>query len=152
MKLFVTVGTTPFNSLVSAVDNCELEAFDTVLVQHAKGNASTKYESKIFINDIQTVYLEADIVLTHAGAGSIYRLLELGKKIVVVPNLERVDPHQTQIAKYVEENQYGLVCWRLDELASTLTKAVDFAPVDYEPTLFFKTPELIELIQKEYLD
>ena len=51
---------------------------------------------------------DSDIIITHAGVGTIMECLEMGKEIIVVPrkveNLEHVNNHQEEIAFEMEKN------------------------------------------------
>lgn len=123
MKVLVTLGTTRFDELLSAIDKLDIDKQVELTVQ-GLGIADYAFSSKFeFSSDIQTWYEWADVIVTHAGAGSIYNLLEQGKKIIVVPNTFRKDKHQLDIAKYVEENDYGLVCYDLFSIGSCIEEA-----------------------------
>jgi len=126
MRVLVTVGSTHFDSLITAVDNyLNNEEFD-VTIQMANGQYKPKNHRFIsFSDDIEQLYEQADIVITHAGAGTVYRLLELGKKIVVVPNFDRIDDHQLDIATFMYENGYTGFCKSLSDVKSTVLEAAD---------------------------
>ena len=148
MNVFVTVGTTRFNALVQACDQLAATSENEFVVQHANpGLALSHARGQVFFDDVAERYANAEVVITHAGAGSIFGLLEMGKVIIVVPNFERIDKHQSDIARYVEENQYALVCWALDELAATLHKTASFVPAHYAKEGFFKFEEMAQMIQ-----
>ncbi|MGE6433039.1 PssE/Cps14G family polysaccharide biosynthesis glycosyltransferase [Shewanella baltica] len=121
MKIFVTTGTTEFRSLI---DTCLVELFQhEVIIQSPffndfeskyGGRGNIKFYS--FVDNIADFYDWADLIITHAGAGSVYNLLELNKKVIVVPNLDRNDQHQAQLADFVLESNYASVCRNLSEL------------------------------------
>jgi UDP-N-acetylglucosamine--N-acetylmuramyl-(pentapeptide) pyrophosphoryl-undecaprenol N-acetylglucosamine transferase len=72
---------------------------------------------------------DADVVISHAGVGSILTALEAGRLPVVVPRYQRfgehVDDHQVQIAAHLEELGLALVIWDDDRISSAvLEKAV----------------------------
>ena len=69
-----------------------------------------------FVKDIEKYYNWADVVITHAGAGTVYKLLEIQKKIIVVPNTERLDNHQLELADFVEKNNYGKVAKKTNQI------------------------------------
>src|SRR5688572_15053114 len=102
-KVFVTVGTTPFPSLVRFFDMpsnaCE------VVIQHADSSSVLNYAKGFpFAPSLRDWQEWADVVVTHAGAGSVYELLERGQKAVVIPNLDRSDKHQLDLAAYIEKH------------------------------------------------
>lgn len=143
MKVLVTVGTTRFDLLVKYADMLTGSEYD-VLVQ----TSDTEYvcgfvRCRSYIENIEKFYKNADVVVTHAGAGSVYKLLEMGKKIIVVPNLERIDKHQYDLARYVCDNGYALVLWDVSKLETALKDVRCFSPKKYSPDPFFKYDEII---------
>lgn len=148
MKLFVTVGTTCFDSMIEAVDKCAAELREYQFTfQIAEGVykplCGTSFE---FVDGIDEFYAQSDVIITHAGAGSIYKLLELQKKVIVIPNLERVDKHQSDLANFVEENNYALVVWELRDLSAVLRSVGNFQPNVFEKERFFKAEEIASFI------
>ncbi|KAJ7273583.1 glycosyltransferase family 1 protein [Mycena haematopus] len=121
MRAFVTVGTFQFDALVAAVLG------DRVLaVLRARGYTelvvqcgSSAFEHAAALVGGHTVHLErsgvrvelwqsqpsldtefraADLVVGHAGAGTILEVLRLGKPLIVVPNPTLLHNHQTELA------------------------------------------------------
>ena len=91
MRILVTVGTTRFDSLIKYLD----ETFAGLDFEFTFQIADGKYEPVnfpffTFSSDINTYYKESDLVICHAGAGTIYKLLESRKKVIIVPNTERL--------------------------------------------------------------
>ncbi|AMG53714.1 PssE/Cps14G family polysaccharide biosynthesis glycosyltransferase [Citrobacter amalonaticus] len=151
MKYFITVGTTKFDSLIRAADKYALDnKLNNFIFQIADGSyVPNNGEYISFVSDIDHYYDWADVVITHAGAGSIYRLLELRKKIIIVPNLERIDKHQNDIAAFMSQHQHALVVWNLSELNSAMEKVSTFSPIPYDKDLFFKFDEIIQFINNK---
>lgn len=117
MNIFVTVGHTYYNSLFKAVNEQLSPEKYSVVNQISTGSYRPEKHSYFkFTENVEMEIEKADIVITHAGAGSVYHLLELGKPIVVVPNFERVDEHQKDLADFVSQNNYACVCRNLAEL------------------------------------
>ncbi|CAA0124440.1 UDP-N-acetylglucosamine--N-acetylmuramyl-(pentapeptide) pyrophosphoryl-undecaprenol N-acetylglucosamine transferase [BD1-7 clade bacterium] len=148
MKVFLTVGTTRFDSLVRSVD-AELNRASGINMIFQ--TADTKYvplngESFDFAVDIEQYYHNADLVVTHAGAGSIYKLLEMNKKIIVVPNLERIDSHQKDIAEFLEENNYAMVAWDVKVVVEKIEASKKFTPAVYKKRKFFGAPDMARYI------
>ncbi|WP_415837668.1 PssE/Cps14G family polysaccharide biosynthesis glycosyltransferase, partial [Shewanella livingstonensis] len=99
-----------------------------------------------FANEINELYDSADLIITHAGAGSIYTLLEMNKKIIIVPNFERVDKHQSDIANYMAINKHALVCSDVADIGRFIEMTKGFQFVPFEKISFFKSEEISEFI------
>lgn len=150
MKIFVTVGTTAFDDLIKHMDNLSLE--DEIIFQisdaHKYVPSNHKYFS--FTDNIENYYNVSDIIITHSGAGSVYRLLELKKKIIIVPNMTRVDTHQMDLANYMKDNKFALVCTDLNELSDMLKNFNSIQIKEYKFDPFFKQNEIVNFIKKAY--
>ncbi|TOL40263.1 hypothetical protein CGH98_24405 [Vibrio parahaemolyticus] len=64
-------------------------------------------------------------------------MLEKGKKLVVVPNLTRVDDHQLELAKYVQNNNFALSCSDLEKIKICINNVKDFEFKPYRCEKFF---------------
>ncbi|OQQ01860.1 hypothetical protein BK412_15985 [Vibrio campbellii] len=147
MKIFVTLGTTPFDSLIKYIDENDFFKSHEVLIQ-SKGNYHPKnFDFFEFSDLIDDIYLESDLIITHAGAGSIYSLLEKRKKIISVPNFERVDKHQKDLSLFLQDKKLALVSWEFDSLEShIISYESGYCPSEYKPTPFFKKNEIIDYL------
>ncbi|GLS89025.1 hypothetical protein GCM10007916_00920 [Psychromonas marina] len=150
MKVFVTVGTTKFDAMIKALDELFAQkAFShhEVLFQIADGVYVPKSNTYVtMLSTIEEAYREHDLVITHAGAGSIFRLLELRKKIIIIPNVDRIDTHQTDIAKYMGDNQHALICDDLSALGENISQSSTFKYIPYLKEGFFKADEIADFI------
>ncbi|AKP50058.1 PssE/Cps14G family polysaccharide biosynthesis glycosyltransferase [Cyclobacterium amurskyense] len=144
MRILVTVGTTRFDSLIKYLD----ETFAGLDFEFTFQIADGKYEPVNFpfftySSDINTYYKESDLVICHAGAGTIYKLLESRKKVIIVPNTERTDNHQLDIAKYMGANGYAVTVKDFTLLPESIQKASHFDFRIFEKHDFDKTREII---------
>ena len=73
------------------------------------------------MEDIQA----ADLVISHAGAGSILDALGCGKKVLVVVNEELMGNHQTELAEALAKEHYLHFCGVSSLLRSL--KELDFS-------------------------
>lgn len=150
-KVLVTVGTTRFPSLVRYFDRPSPRC--DVVIQHADPACSLGHARGFaFSRELRDWYAWADVVVTHAGAASVYELLETRRRVVVVPNLERVDKHQRDLASHVAARGYAMVVEgleRFDGIEQLISAALRFEPAPYEKTEFFKTEFLLDLIQPD---
>lgn len=136
-KLFFTVGTTDFPALTRKANELHKSKKFKVVAQSPTRLKDTSLEQFNFKKNLIDYFLSSDLVITHAGAGSCYKLIELGVPIIIVPNLNRRDKHQKEIALYFEKNNYCSVCWDLNNLENIIEKqdSVTFTP--YKKTPFF---------------
>jgi beta-1,4-N-acetylglucosaminyltransferase len=147
MKIFVTIGTTSFPELIKKVDN--IKGLNVIIQTPKEGKDEyipKNYKFFEFCEDIEKYYNWADIIITHAGAGSVYKLLELGKKIIIIPNLSRVDTHQTDLADYIKEMQYALVCYDLNQLETFIQDTEQFVKKPYKRVSFNKGDAIIKYL------
>lgn len=120
--IFVTVGTTPFDSLIKAINESGFQ--EEVIIQKAEGKyIPSNYEYFDFTNKIDTYYSKADLVVTHGGAGTIFKLLERGKKIIAVANDDRSDHHQSDILERLSRDGYLVWCRDVVNISECLEKA-----------------------------
>ncbi|XVF31299.1 hypothetical protein REPUB_Repub16aG0134000 [Reevesia pubescens] len=100
--VFVTVGTTCFDALVKMVDSQEVKdelfrrGFTHLLIQIGRGSyLPTKSSGDdgcldvdyfTFSSSIADYLRSASLVISHAGSGSIFETLRLGKPLIVVVN------------------------------------------------------------------
>ncbi|MCL2919634.1 PssE/Cps14G family polysaccharide biosynthesis glycosyltransferase [Shewanella litorisediminis] len=109
-QILITVGTTSFDLLVEQVES-SIGKYTDVIYQVSHQSKYIGKESNIFpyLDCFEDYVNKADVIVTHAGAGSVYDFLEKKKRIIVVPNLERYDKHQKELANYIDKNNFGLV-------------------------------------------
>ena len=151
MNIFITVGTTPFDTLIRFCDEKLDPALSiTMQISNDASYIPKRFDSFKFTSDIVSYYQNADLVITHAGAGTIFSLLEMQKRIIVFPNLDRDDSHQKDLAGVVEKKKWGLVCWQYQDLPELIDRAGDFPIVPYERQVFSGGPYIDTLVRKLY--
>ncbi|KAM7472781.1 hypothetical protein LguiA_010964 [Lonicera macranthoides] len=120
--VFVTVGTTSFDALVRAVDTCEVKeelskrGYSHLLIQMGHGSyvptkssredGSLSVEYFAFSSSIADSLRSASLVISHAGSGSIFETLRLGKPLIVVVNEDLMDNHQSELAEELAERKH----------------------------------------------
>ena len=55
---------------------------------------------------LQDVMDEAGLVISHAGAGSIFEGLRAGKRLIAVPNRDLMDNHQADLCAHLKSSGY----------------------------------------------
>lgn len=152
MKLFITVGNTRFDSLFKAIDKIAENANNTneFIGQIADGSyIPENFETFTFSDDITSYINQADAVICHAGAGSVFRLLENEKKLIVVFNTDRVDEHQRDIASYVEAEKLALTCWDVSKLNDLIKQLTDFTPTKYIKDDFHQVNNILNFVLEQ---
>lgn len=102
----------------------------------------TKYKSKnmeifslISQDELEKYQIQANLIITHGGVGSIIGSLKLGKKVIAVPRLhkygEHVNDHQKQIIENFSENGYIIGIEDVSELEKAIEKVKTFEPKKY---------------------
>ena len=119
--IFVTVGTEKFafNRLVCAIDNFARDGkIKDVFVQTGCATYKPKsvlYKNFLDFNEMQSKIKSADIVISHAGVGSVLLALSNGKIPIIFPRFhkyqEHLDDHQIEFAKKMSVfNKVILAC------------------------------------------
>lgn len=156
--IFVILGTQDkqFTRLLEAVDR-EIEAGnikERVVVQAGL----TKYESKnmeIFdllpSPEFNKLMDEADLIITHGGAGSILTAIKKGKKVIAAARLakyqEHHNDHQKQIIGEFSKLGYILELRDFNKLGVMIKKSKTFKPKKFESN----TQNMISLLQ-DYIE
>lgn len=116
--LFVTVGTTEFEKLIEAVTTNEVlqklrdKGFTSIEIQTGTGKevdkkfTGIKINSTPFFDDFINEIKKADLVISHAGAGSCIDVLRTGKPLVAIVNEDLMDNHQTELAQELKKEGY----------------------------------------------
>lgn len=131
--VFVTVGTTKFDALIQAADSLAVvrvlsdRGFGRLVMQVGAG----KYKPHVllppghskavldggfvvewfdFAPGLSEHIARAGLVISHAGAGSLFEALSAGKAVVAVPNGLLMNNHQEELAEHLAATRCCLVC------------------------------------------
>ena len=125
--VFITVGTTEFDTLIKSIDTASFLAtlhkhgFTCLNIQIGRG----AYEPNYLTNENGASYNiniswfrfkanlsddmnNADLIISHCGAGSILEAVTLKKQLIVVVNTSLQDNHQAELAEALVEGSYCL--------------------------------------------
>ncbi len=139
-RLFVTLGTIRgyrFDSVIDSVLASGYANEHTVWQLGDTDRADTlpgRVHDYLTPNEFVTAARDADVVVTHAGVGTLLELLSMGIYPVMairraVRN-EHVDDHQTEIAELVNRNDLGIAVDGPDLTASVLERAARRRVID----------------------
>ncbi|KAL0830787.1 hypothetical protein ABMA28_002907 [Loxostege sticticalis] len=153
-KCFITVGTTRFDLLVETIMSPSvLESLKKIgckVITFQIGNSDFQpgiYDKEgvqinvyRFKDSILDDIVSADLVISHAGAGSCLEVLEARKPLLVVVNEELMDNHQIELAEQLQIDGHLYYC-TCDTIESTL-EMLDFSMLNPfpkpDPSLFIK--------------
>jgi len=137
--IFVTVGSQePFDRLIRAVDEwARLRGRSDVFAQIAGSTfrpQHIKFTGSIEPSEFNRVMQEAQIIVAHAGMGSIISALELGKPIVVMPRRaefrETRNDHQVATAERFGAQGRVIVANNEQDLPEKLDHALTMRDTD----------------------
>jgi len=132
--VFVTVGTTCFDELISSITSSEaiqalkVHGYERLVLQVGRGSVlptpetcpDVQLEAFRFKDSIAEDIKCADLVISHAGAGSCLEALGAGKPLLVVVNDGLMDNHQMELARQLHTDSHLLYC-----TCSTLTATLN---------------------------
>ena len=138
-KIFVSVGSTfPLDRLIEQIDSLDLNKFE-IFAQIGETKYSPKnIKSSKFLDydKLQQKIIWADLIITHAGIGTIIDCLTQNKKIILFPRLkkfgESIDDHQLEICKVFNKKYH-----------------IEWAANEKELKNLIKTNKKIKIIKKE---
>ncbi|XP_052529543.1 putative bifunctional UDP-N-acetylglucosamine transferase and deubiquitinase ALG13 [Tympanuchus pallidicinctus] len=123
-SVFVTVGTTSFDELIAAVSSPAAEEVlrsrgcRQLVLQIGRGALQpAPQHGPAFVREVFRFkesltedLRSADLVISHAGAGSCLETLEEGKPLLVVINEKLMDNHQLELARQLHKDGHVLYC------------------------------------------
>lgn len=138
-RVFVTVGTTEFDQLIQGIDQegflqaLQQCGYQQLVVQYGRGSyhprllnpqhVLTSYGIQLTLMAFSDKLVEemkaADLVIGHAGAGTVLEAVTSQKAFIAVVNTSLQDNHQAELAKALQDYDYCLVS-SIDGLADTI--------------------------------
>jgi len=77
-------------------------------IKDYKGLDSSNIRVVEFIDDMQTAYAAADVIISRAGAGTVSELCLMGKPVLFIPSPNVAENHQYKNAMAIVEQKAGL--------------------------------------------
>ncbi|KAG4095541.1 glycosyl transferase [Neocallimastix lanati (nom. inval.)] len=168
-NVFITVGTTKYDDLMKEINQ---ESFFQTLKKLGCQNLTIQYGNSVlpenfpkdkyvlesgekiditsykfkFDNSMENNFKKdlenSDLIISHAGSGTILDALELNKKIIVVPNETLMDNHQFELANAMNKKKV-IVSSSISELNHTLN---NFEKVNFIPFLKENNSTFVDLL------
>jgi UDP-N-acetylglucosamine transferase subunit ALG13 len=114
---------------------------------------TNNFEQRPFIapDDLEQLYDQARVIITHAGTGSIIKGVKKGKKMIAIARLkkyaEHIDDHQLEILNEFASLGY-IMPWREDDSLAQLMADVD----SFTPRTYVSQNKTIVNYLKGYID
>jgi UDP-N-acetylglucosamine transferase subunit ALG13 len=126
----------PFDRLVEAVDRAAgAQGIPNVFIQTGFARyrpQHCQWAPAIDFSEFKQRMQEAQVVITHGGAGCIADALETGRAIIAMPRLqkygEHADDHQLELTSVLEQSGRILLARDGDDLSPLIKKARSFVP------------------------
>ena len=153
--IFVTVGEQlPFDRLVRTVDQCGSIKGQEIFAQIGETDlrpSSIEYKNFLDPDVFKQKFLAAELIVAHAGMGTIITALELGKPLIVMPRQaalgEHRNDHQFATAKKFLKLNYISVAFDETELKEKLINFKDTKQFLKEVEGIDPAPLLIQTIR-----
>jgi UDP-N-acetylglucosamine transferase subunit ALG13 len=144
LLIFITVGSSEeykFPRLLQIIDElCDEDVFkgEDVIAQIGYTEYKPRnYKAFDMTSDeeFKALVEKADIVITHAGTGSVTSALKLHRKVIIFPRQfkyrEHLDDHQLELAELFADKGYALSATDKDELRDKILYIDEFHPVEF---------------------
>jgi len=152
--IFVTLGSQKyqFNRLLAAIDDLIEKGYvhEDVFAQVGYSDYQPKhFRYKQFLNadEFEDYLSQCDLMIAHAGTGTIVKAVKKGKKVIVAPRLQKYreheDNHQQEIAEMFKGMGMICVCEDFNDLPWMIEQA---KAMQYEPYVS-NTQRIIESIE-----
>jgi UDP-N-acetylglucosamine transferase subunit ALG13 len=141
--IFVVLGTheLPFTRLLKEVELLVDQQLltDEIFVQ--VGNTPYRNDKMTFVpfmsySEMEKMYQNADLIITHGGTGSITTGVKMGKKVIAVPRWSRHgehnDDHQLEIVKQFYDSGHILYWDEGMDLKEVIEESHSFKPRPFE--------------------
>ena len=77
-----------------------------------------------FIDDMRAAFMNADLVICRAGASTVSELCATGVGAILIPFPYAIDDHQTENARFLENNEAGVILQERQTDAETLAQCM----------------------------
>lgn len=142
LLIFVILGTheLPFPRLLKEVERLKIDGVidEEIIVQNGHTSYSSEYMTFspfVSYEEMDKLFDQADLIITHAGTGSVTTALKKGKKVIAVARLaefgEHNDDHQLELVNVFEEQGHILSWAPGKDLAEVIAQSRDFEPVAF---------------------
>lgn len=120
--IFITVGTIQFEDLVRKVDEIAKNSNEKFVIQIGVGKYVPKNCTWFrFKTPLIEYFKKSRLVITHGGAGTLFECLNIGARIIAVPNPKAKSMHQLDLVNELSKAGYIIAC-NLDNLEEAINE------------------------------
>lgn len=161
MKILVTIGTMTekkFTRLFQCIDRlCEEGILngEEIIAQVGEDKYVSKYYKCIDMlsrEEFNSLIETMDVVISHAGTGSVISCLKAKKKVIIFPRQsiydEHYDDHQLELADIFVKKGYALAALTYEELKQCIMNINEFTPVQFHSNNKKMMDLICEFIEK----
>ena len=121
--IFVTVGTTDFDSLAARMDDLAPLLTEEVIIQTGRGEYVPRHAQHFrFCASLDDYFRRARLVVSHGGLGTLVEALRMDKLVIGVSNPDRYDLHQNDLLGELEKGGYLIWCRYLAALEQDIRR------------------------------
>ncbi|KAG7373001.1 glycosyltransferase [Nitzschia inconspicua] len=156
-SVFVTVGTTLFDKLIEGVTTptavrwMKDQGYNKMTIQYGKGQKPTIVSEELFqvvtydfASSLEQDMIQADLIISHAGAGTVMEALRLQKRLMVVINTDLMNNHQTELASAMHERKLLYMVESPNVLQESFGELEHFVPLPHQEGDEFAFPILLD--------
>lgn len=130
-----------FDRLLKEIDSLIEEKFilDEVFAQIGYSSyipLNFKFSKFVDAQKFNELIEKSDLIITHAGTGTIINSIKKGKKVIAVPRMkefnEHVDNHQQEIVELFSEKNLIIGIKNVSDLREAILSAKTFVPQNFE--------------------
>lgn len=145
MKILVTIGSMAekkFTRLFNIIDElCEEKFLDAnkIIAQVGFDNYKSKYYQTFDMvsdEEFKNMIDESDLIISHAGTGTVTSCLKKNKKVIIFPRMEsydeHYDDHQLELCNLFLMKNYIMCAKDKQELKECISKVEEFTPAKFK--------------------
>ena len=107
--------------------------YKSLLICGRKKEKYLKYQNKNLeikgFENLENYYNKADIIITRAGSSTLFELLKLNKKMIIIPSKKTRGNHQVINAEFFSNNNLAIY---LDEKSANINNLLEIAKYNFE--------------------
>jgi beta-1,4-N-acetylglucosaminyltransferase len=128
----------------------DVNSKEALLDSYKQDDSNTKLlrvEMFDYKSSIESYFAEADLIMSHAGSGTILEALRLRKRLLVIVNDTLMDNHQIELAQAMESEGY-LVSATVDSIPLKLKEIMSATLKDFPQMDENRFPQILDDIFK----